>query len=109
MVCPAIDKSTSCEIRAVTAFFTPKNTSAAEIHREFCAVCDQNIMSKGTVRQWCRMFKNRRTRVHDEERSGGPSVASDDLVRNVDQKIVKEEASQFQNFRVNFHKIHALS
>jgi transposase len=43
-------------------------------------------MSEGTVRQWCRMFKDQRTNVHDEERSGQPSVVSDDLVKEVDQK-----------------------
>jgi hypothetical protein len=34
--------------------------SATEIHRELCAVYGQNIMSEGTVRQWCRMFKDGR-------------------------------------------------
>jgi hypothetical protein len=42
--------------------------SAAEIHRELCvAVYGQNIMNEGTVRQWCRMFKDGRTDVDDEE------------------------------------------
>jgi hypothetical protein len=40
--------------------------------------------------------------------SGGSSVVSDDLVQNVDIKFVKDGASQFQNFCVNFHKFHAL-
>jgi hypothetical protein len=31
---------------------------AAEVHLELCAVYDQNIMSEGSVRQWCRMFKD---------------------------------------------------
>jgi hypothetical protein len=44
-------------------------------------------MGEGTARQWCRMFKDERTNVHDEERSGWPSVESDNLVQNVDQKI----------------------
>jgi hypothetical protein len=38
-----------------------------------------------------------------------PSVVSDDLVQSVDQIIVKDHASQYQNFRVNFHKFHAFS
>jgi hypothetical protein len=37
-----------------------------------------------------------------------PSVVSEDLVQSVDQKFVKDGASQFQNFYVNFHKFHAL-
>jgi hypothetical protein len=33
------------------------------------------------------MFKDGRMNVHDEERSGQPSVVCDDLVQSVDQKI----------------------
>jgi hypothetical protein len=35
-------------------------------------------------------------------------IVSDDLVQSVDQKFMKDGASQFLNFRVNFHKFHAL-
>jgi hypothetical protein len=31
---------------------------AVEIRHELCAVYGQTVMSEGTVRQWCRMFKN---------------------------------------------------
>jgi hypothetical protein len=44
--------------------------------------------------------------VHDEERNGRKSVMRDYLVQSVDQKSVKAGASQFQNFRVKFHKFH---
>jgi hypothetical protein len=37
-MCPAIDNPVRCEIRAVILFLQTKNTSAAEIHRELCAV-----------------------------------------------------------------------
>jgi hypothetical protein len=30
--------------------------SAAEIHRELCAVYGQNLVTEGTVRQWRLMF-----------------------------------------------------
>jgi hypothetical protein len=60
MVCPVIDNPASCETRVVILFFHAKNTSAAEIHRELCAVYSQNGMSEGTVRQRCRMFKDGR-------------------------------------------------
>jgi hypothetical protein len=48
------------------------------------------------------------TNGQNEERNGLPSVVNDDLVRNVDNKFVKDGISQFQNFRVYFHKFHAL-
>jgi hypothetical protein len=47
----------------------------------------KNVMSNWTVRQWCRMFRDGWTDVHDEEQSGRPSEVSDDLVQSVDQKI----------------------
>jgi hypothetical protein len=78
---PAIDNPTSCKICALIRFLDAKNISAAEIHHELCADYGQNVMSEGTVRQWCRMFKDWRTNVHDEERSGQPSVVSDDLAK----------------------------
>jgi hypothetical protein len=31
---------------------------AAEIHCELCAVYGTNVMSEGTIRQWCVMFKD---------------------------------------------------
>jgi hypothetical protein len=53
------------------------------------------------------MFKDGRTNVDDDERSGWPSVVSD-LAQSVDQNIRKNNASQYQNFfSVNFHKFHA--
>jgi hypothetical protein len=57
MMCPAIDNPASCEIRAIIRFLHAKIMSAVEIHSELCAaVYIQNVMSVGTVRQWCRMF-----------------------------------------------------
>jgi transposase len=72
-MCPAIDNPTSCEIRIAHDI----NMSAAEIHHELCAIYSQNVMSEGTVRQWCRMFKDERTNVDDEEQSGQPSAVSE--------------------------------
>jgi hypothetical protein len=64
--------------------------SAVEIHCELCAAVNgQNVMSEGTVREWCRMFKDGRTKFHDENLVvGRPSVVSnDDFVQSVEQKI----------------------
>jgi hypothetical protein len=58
MVCPAIDNPPSCEICAVICLLQAKNMNAAEIHHELCTVYGQDVTSEGTVRQWCRMFKD---------------------------------------------------
>jgi hypothetical protein len=108
MMCPVTDNPASYEIHTVICFLHAKIVSAVEIHHELCAVVyGQTVMSEGTVRQTCRMFKDGWTNVHDEERSGRPSVVSDDIFKLLTKKFVKDGASQFQNFRANFHK-HAL-
>jgi hypothetical protein len=66
-MCPVIDNPTSCKIHARIRFLRIKNMSAAKIHRKLWAVYCQNVMSEGTVRQWCRLFKDQRTNFHDEE------------------------------------------
>jgi hypothetical protein len=65
----------------------------------------QNVMSEGTVRQWCRMFKDGQTNVHNEERSGQPSVRSDDLVQSVYQKICKRQRSTVSELSCEFPHI----
>jgi hypothetical protein len=92
---------------AVIRFLHAKNTCAVEIHRESYAVYGQIIISEEIVKQWCRMFKDWRRDVCDEERSSRPSAVSDDLDQSVIKKSVKDGASQSQNFRVTFHKFHA--
>jgi hypothetical protein len=93
MTCPVIDNPATCEIRAVIRFLQAKNTSAAKIHRELCAVYDQNVMSEETVRQWCSMFKDGCTNVHDEERSVRSSVVSDDLAQSERRRFRISELS----------------
>jgi hypothetical protein len=77
MMCPVIDNRASCKIRSLIPFLHTKNMSAMEIHCELCAVHGQNVMSEGTVRQWCKMFKDGKTNVHDERQSDRPSVVSE--------------------------------
>jgi transposase len=76
-MCPAIHSPASCEIRAVFRFLHAEKMSAAEIHHELCADDGQNVMSEGTVRQWCRMFKDGRKNIHDKKRSGKPAICSE--------------------------------
>ncbi|GBN04732.1 hypothetical protein AVEN_225484-1 [Araneus ventricosus] len=44
-------------------------------------------MSEGVVRQWVRFFKDGRANIHEESRSGRPSVVSADLIKEIDEKI----------------------
>jgi hypothetical protein len=60
MLCPAIDNPASCKIRPDIRFLHTKSMSAVEIHRQLCAIYGRNVMSEGTTRQWCIMFKDGR-------------------------------------------------
>jgi hypothetical protein len=62
-------------------------------------------MSKGTVRQQCRMFKDGRTNVHDEKQCGQPSVVSDDFIQSVDQKICERQHFTISKLLCEFPKI----
>jgi len=44
-------------------------------------------MSSSVVRRWVRLFNEGRGNVHDDPRSGRPSVVNGDLVRVVEEKI----------------------
>ena len=54
-------------------------------------------MSDGMVKKWVRMFNEGRENVHDEARSGRPSLVNDDLVRKVNERVrgVTADVSQF--------------
>jgi hypothetical protein len=86
-MCAAIENPASCEVRSVIRFLLAKNLKPIEIHRELCAVYGNNIMNESSVRKWCIQFKNGRTDVHDQEKSGRPSIVTDDLVAKVDEKV----------------------
>jgi hypothetical protein len=45
MMCPAMDNSASCEIRAVVRFLHVRNMSAVKIHWKLHAVYSQNAVS----------------------------------------------------------------
>jgi hypothetical protein len=104
-MCPAIDNPASCKIHAVIRFLQAKNLSGAEIYHELCAVYGQNVMSEQTVRQCSRMFKDGQTNIHDQERSGQPSVVKDDLVQSVDQKLCERRCFTISELSCGFPQI----
>ncbi|GBM39399.1 hypothetical protein AVEN_97019-1 [Araneus ventricosus] len=78
-----ISDPADCEVR----FLNAKNVKPAEIHRQLVEIYGENVMTDGMVRKWVRQFNGGRTNVHDEARSGRPSVVIDGLVAKVNEKI----------------------
>lgn len=47
-------------------------------------------MSEGKVRRGCRDYKNDRTNVYDEERSGKANIQADEIVQQVGQELLRD-------------------
>ena len=76
-----------CEMRSVIRFLNYRNVLPSEIYHQICQVYGDNAMSSGMVRKWVRMFSEGRENVHDEARSGRPSLVIGDLVRKVNERV----------------------
>jgi hypothetical protein len=75
-----IESPADCEIRSVIPFFECKKCETADIHCQICKVYGENVMSDGMVRKLVRKFNEGCDNVHDEPRSGRPSVVTGDHV-----------------------------
>ena len=76
----------------------------AEIHRELCDVYGEHAMSSSVVRRWVWLFNGGRENVHDDPRSGRPSVVNGDLVRAVEEKLERTGDSSLRHFPCIFLK-----
>jgi transposase len=79
-----------------------KNVCLAEIYRQVCEVCGENAVSDGMVRRWCRMFSEGRTNVHDDDRSGRPSLVTADLLDQVNEKILENRIFTMSELSTHF-------
>jgi len=96
-----IEGAADCEKRSVIRFLNVRNVLPSEIHHQICHVYGDNAMSDSMVRKWVRMFNEGRENVHDEARSGRPSLVNDNLVRKV-----KERVRDNRNFTISDLSLH---
>ena len=59
-------------------------------------------MGESMVRKWVRMFKEGRENVHDEPRSGRPSLVSDDLKNKVEITVKEDRRFTLSSLSSNF-------
>ena len=81
-----IQSPTRSEVRSVIRFLNAKGECPVEIHEQIVAVYG-NIMNWQNVTEWCREFSEGRTDVHNEQRSGRPSLISYDLLQEIEGEI----------------------
>jgi len=62
-------------------------------------------MSNSKVRQWCHLFEEGRTNVHDKERSGQPSVITDDLEEKLNTTLRGNHCFTISELSLEFPQI----
>jgi len=77
----------------------------SQIHHQICQVYGDNAMSDGMVRKSVRMFNEGRKMLHDEVRSGRPSLVNDDLVRKVDERVRVDRCFTISDLSLHFPQI----
>jgi len=100
-----IEGAADCEIRSVIRFLNVRNVLPGEIRHQICQVYVDNAMSDGMVRKWVGMFNEGRENVHDEARSGRPSLVNDDFVRKVNERVRDDRRFTISDMSLHFPQI----
>jgi hypothetical protein len=88
-----IQSPAQCEVRSVVWFLNAKGECPVEIHQQIVAVYG-DVMNRQIMTKWCREFSEGRTDVHDEQRSGRPSLICDDLLQKPEGEIRANQRAQ---------------
>jgi len=76
-----------CAVRPVIRLLNAKGERPTEIHKQTVAV-HGNLMNLQNVTKWCSEFSEGRTDIHDEQRSGRPSLISFELLHEIEGEII---------------------
>ncbi|KYN16305.1 PREDICTED: putative uncharacterized protein FLJ37770 [Trachymyrmex cornetzi] len=82
-----IQSPAKCEIRGVIRYLVWKGKTPVEVYNEVKTAYGDKAMNRTSVFKWCREFKNGRTSVHDDQRSGRPSILTDDIVEKIENAL----------------------
>ena len=93
------------EMPSVIHFLNARNVLPSESHHQICQVYGDNATSDGMVRKWVRMFNEGQENVHDEVRSGRPSLVNDDLVRKVNERVRDDRRFTISDLSLHFPQI----
>ena len=100
-----IEGAADCEIGSVIRFLNTRNVLPSEIYHQICQVYGDNVMSDGMARKLVRMFNDGWENVHDEARTGRPSLVNDDLVRKVNERVRDDRRFTISDLSLHFPQI----
>jgi hypothetical protein len=92
-----IDNPADCEVLSVIRFLNAQIVRAIDIHRQLTTVYSKSVINESSVRKRCRMFNEGRANVHDEERSGRPSLITEELKNKLTNKFDRIDARLVTN------------
>ena len=101
-----LENPAAFKMRPVILFLNAKSVKPAEIHRQLCDVYGEHAMSISMVRRWVRLLNEGRENVHDDPRSGRPSVRNEVLVRAVERRLERTDDSPLRHFPCIFLRFH---
>ena len=101
----AVEGAANCEVWYVIRFLNARNVLPSEIHHQICQVYGDNAMSDGMVRKWVWMFNEGWETVHNEARSGRPSLVNDDLVHKVNERVHDDRCFTISDLSLHFPQI----
>jgi hypothetical protein len=105
LVFKKIENPAACEMCSVIRFLNARNMKPADIYRQLCEVYGEHAMSDSMVRTWVRHFNEGRENMHDDPRSGRPSVVNKVLVRAVEEKVQENKRFAISSFSLHFPQI----
>jgi hypothetical protein len=99
-----IEKPAACEMRSLIRFLNARNMKLADIRRQLCEVYGEHAMNDTVVRSRVRHFNEGREDVHDDQRSGRPSVVND-LVLAIEVRIQENRRFTISSLSLHFPQI----
>ncbi|KAG5325007.1 SETMR methyltransferase, partial [Pseudoatta argentina] len=91
----SIQSPAKCEIRSVIRYLVWKGKTPVEVYNEVKTAYGDTGMNRTSVFKWCREFKNGRTSVHDDQRSGRPLILTNKIENALrdDRRLPVDELS----------------
>lgn len=75
----SIKNPAKCEVRAVIRFLNAEGKTPDEIFSRIKSIYGDGVMNRTNVFKWCREFDEGRMNIHDDQRCGRSSIATDEF------------------------------
>jgi hypothetical protein len=83
----SIQSPAKCEIWGVICYFIWKAKTLVEVHNEVKTAYGDKAMNRMSVFKWCHEFKNCCISMHDDQRSGRPSIVIDKINEKIENAL----------------------